>query len=423
MLGKHDTEVLIVGAGPVGMLAALLLAEQGVDVEIIDEQWRTAARSYALTLHPGSMGLLSKLGLTRELIPQGHEVEKIGYYDDNRLRCELKLSELPLEFPFLLVIPQRTLEDVLLSRLKEKGVQVHWSHRLSRLEQEGTQISARIEKLSKESTGYIIARTEWVVEKILPHRARFVIGADGHNSFVRRSLGLKFPQLADPQLFAVFEFAADWEPLDEVRVVLDHHSSSVLWPLEKGRFRWSFQLEDLGERLEPRQKSRLFIQIGGKPFPYLSHEMLGELCRNRAPWFDAEIRDIGWSIAIRFETRLADQFGQDRAWLAGDAAHLAPPIGVHSMNAGLQEVADLTDRLTRILKKGESTTLLQEYDRLCRQEWRQLLGLRMIPAATASADPWVADHARRLLPTIPASGAELKLLRQRLGLKLKSDED
>ena len=145
-----------------------------------------------------------------------------------------------------------------------------WNHRLSQLSTNGRRASLSIERLAKESTGYSVATTGWVVDRVLEARARFVVGADGHNSVVRRSLGLDFAELADPQFFGVFEFGANAAAQSEVRVVLDEASTNVLWPLADGRFRWSFQLEDSWEFMpDTRAKNRLAVQIGEDTFPYL----------------------------------------------------------------------------------------------------------------------------------------------------------
>ncbi|HEX6199471.1 MAG TPA: FAD-dependent monooxygenase, partial [Thermoanaerobaculia bacterium] len=243
MARKHETEVLVAGAGPVGMLAALALAERGVDVEVVDEEWRPAARSYALALHPATLELLDEAGLARDLFEEGHRVGRVAFYEGAERRAELSLADLPGAFPFLLVLPQRTLERTLEERLAARGVKVRWNHRLADLTLDGDRPTATVERLAKESTGYSVATTVWVVEAESTVVARAVVGADGHRSRVRRALGAELEEVGEPELYAVFEFTSDAPALDEVRVVLDEHGTSVLWPLGGERFRWSFQVE------------------------------------------------------------------------------------------------------------------------------------------------------------------------------------
>lgn len=419
MFRKNKTEVLVVGAGPVGLVTALTLAEAGLAVEIVDGQWRTAARSYALALHPRSLAVFDEIGLADEIVAFGHRLDKLALYDARARRAEVGFGELETPYPFVVVVPQQALEDVLEKRLAEHGVKVKWNHRLSQLAANGQGLSATIDRLGKESLGYTVSTTGWVVESTRTTRAAYAIGTDGHNSIVRRALGIDFPSLGAAQFFGVFEFAAEARAFPEVRVVFDGDKTSVLWPLEDGRFRWSFELPDDWEFVPTtRKKSRLSVQIGDDTFPYLDETRLAELIAARAPWFDAPLGDVRWSVGVRFERRLADRFGHDHAWLAGDAAHLASPVGVQSMNVGLSEGHDLARRLVDILRHGRDPELLAAYGTERIAEWHRLLGVGHRATARAGASDWVRGHAERIPSVIPASGVHLEELLAGLGLEL-----
>ncbi len=418
MFGKHTTDVLVVGAGPVGLYAALELAERGLEVEIIDGQWRTAAHSYALALHPASLELLDGLGLTEELLEHGHRVDTVAFYDGAERRSELKLSALPIKYPFVLVLPQQALEDAFEQRLKERDISVQWSHRLASLETGGERAKARIHKLIKESSGYAYSTTGWVIDKTIETRARFVLGADGLHSAVRRALDIDFEEIGNRLFFGVFEFNAELPSPNELRVVLDENTNNVLWPMRDNHFRWSFQLEDSFELVpQTRTKSRLIVQVGEDTFPFLSEEKLHELLATRAPWFDAEVGEITWSVAVRFEYRLASSFGRDNAWLAGDSAHVTAPVGVQSMNVGFREARDLAEAIDAVVHKNASRDLLDAYGRERRQEWRRLLGLDGVEAASDAGD-WVRERRGRIVPCIPASGDDLHRALEQVGLKI-----
>ncbi|HUF78388.1 MAG TPA: FAD-dependent monooxygenase [Thermoanaerobaculia bacterium] len=417
MARKHETEALVVGAGPVGMLAALALAERDVKVEVVDEEWRAAARSYALALHPASLELLDEVGLATELVEQGHRLTRIAFYDRGERRAEVYPAELPRAFPFLLVLPQKALEAALERRLERHGVKVRWNQRLASLALGGERPVATVERLAKESTGYSVATTVWVVEGETATAADFVVGTDGHRSVVRQALGAGLETLGEPELYAVFELASDAPELDEVRVVLDEQGTSVLWPLGRGRFRWSFQLDASTVEVDRPDKSRLAVQVGRHAYPFLSRDDLAALIARRAPWFEGSIGDLEWSVAVRFERRLAESFGRDGAWLAGDAAHLAPPVGVHSMNGGLAEANDLASRIARVLRRGSSRDLLESYGRERHAEWRRLLGARV--EAGPEASDWVRERAGRIVPCLPGLGADLDRLAGQLGLRLR----
>src|SRR5258708_17591029 len=225
------TEVLVVGAGPVGLWTALLLAETGIEVSLIDREARTAARSYACALHPATLTLLERLGLAQSAIDRGRRVETIAFYDGATRQAEIRFSKLGGEFPFLLILPQSALEGLLEQRLRAAGTPVHWNHRFEDLTQDEETVTAVIEELEGTSTGYIVPHWETVVKNRSNFRAEFLIGADGHNSMVRPRAGFEYQSVAQAESFAAFEFDSNSQPGDQVRVVLDNASTNVLWPL------------------------------------------------------------------------------------------------------------------------------------------------------------------------------------------------
>ena len=417
MVGHQKTEVLVAGAGPVGLATALLLAERGIEVEIVDEQWRAAARSYALALHPSSLELLEPSGIAADLVKAGKKVDGIAFYQGRERVGSLSFAKLSSAFPFLLVLPQSALEESLAKKLEARCVRVQWNQRLAWLRPDKDKPVAEIEKLEKESSGYGIARTEWVVQGVREVEAEFVVGADGHRSIVRRDLEIPFEEVGTSETYGVFEFAADYEEDNEVRVVFDGNGTSVLWPLGEGRFRFSFPLLE-SEMQYRRTKSRLYVHVDDQPFPHLGLEQLDALLRARAPWFHANVTDMAWAIGIRFEHRLAKSFGLQRVWLAGDAAHLAGPVGVHSMNRGIQEGHALSKAIISVLRDRKPLRDVETCGKELRAPWEPLLGLGGAPIVDDDAPAWVKDNAQRIPGCIPASGAHLETLLSQLGMKL-----
>jgi len=418
MSGARKTDVLVVGAGPTGLLAALSLSEAGLSVEVIDEEWRPAGHSYALALHPRSLELLDDLGLAQAAIAQGRKLESLTIssheQDQPRLvRCQL----VDRRFPFLLSLPQSALESLLAERLAKRGVRVHWSHRLAALEERLDTVTARVDRLEKESHGYGVAHGSWAVAETQAIQAGFVIGADGHRSLVRRALETSFEDVGPSQAFAIFECEAPGAG-EEMQLVIGPDSVNALWPLPGGRGRWTLELTAPDVSSADRFKSRLTTMLGERYFPYVDEEQTRELLRARAPWFDKPAGGIGWSIEVRFERRLASSFGRGRAWLAGDAAHLTGPIGMQSMNAGLAEACDLAARIERI-HGGRGLDLLDGYGGERRAGWEFQLGRRGGLRPRPSTRDFVAKDAARLLPCLPATGADLAPLAAQLELDVE----
>jgi 2-polyprenyl-6-methoxyphenol hydroxylase-like FAD-dependent oxidoreductase len=418
MSNKFQSEVLVAGAGPVGMLTALFLTQNGIKTRIIDQESRTAGHSYSCALHPHSLHLLRQAGLAFDAIDQGRRIDTVGFYEGNERRAEARLSELPVEFPFALVLEQRVLENLLEQKLRQAGVTVNWDHRLANLEMDDQGATAAIEQLGMTGKGYMVPDFEAGVKKNLQARAEFIVGADGSNSLVRERLGIRFENTGAPQHFAVYEVEAGGVGGHEARVVLDH-TTAVLWPLSDTRCRWSFQINQSKEKDDFPQKERDRLIVVEPPGEQDGLHQLRRLLNDHAPWFQDPVQEVVWAADVQFEPRLARQFGRNVCWLAGDAAHQTGPVGMQSMNIGFREAADLADILTQILHQGASRDLLRSYNRVHRSHWNQLLGFKPGGPSTHKASEWVRRRAFRIVGSIPASGAELTSLLKQLGIELQ----
>jgi 2-polyprenyl-6-methoxyphenol hydroxylase-like FAD-dependent oxidoreductase len=413
---EERTEVLIVGAGPVGLLTAIVLAEAGIEVKIVDREDRTAARSYACALHSRTLRLLSPMGLAAPMLERGRRVQSVAFYDGAARRAEVKLAELGGEFPFMLILPQNEFESVLEQRLRKAGVAVNWKHRFDDVRNDGATLVAKVEELSATATGYIVPHWEGVVKRSVPVRAQFLVGADGHGSLVRQRLGLEQTRVSGPDFFAAYEFEPEGQVEDEVRVVLDQSTANVLWPLVGNKCRWTFQMlkSELGSEFP--EKERREGRLAQPAVDERIREYVQTVAKQRAPWFAAGVKRITWCTEVVFLHRVVQQFGRDRVWLAGDAAHQTGPVGVQSMNVGLAEAAALAGALRRVLREKAPMSELEACDREWQGEWRRLLGLAGGLKPGKEANPWVRERCSRILPCLPASHEELPQLARQLGL-------
>ncbi|HEY3440587.1 MAG TPA: NAD(P)/FAD-dependent oxidoreductase [Paludibaculum sp.] len=424
----QDPQVLVAGAGPVGQFAALALARRGVSVEIADTGIWPCKHSYALALHPQTIRLLEGYGLQNEILAEAYPVRTIGLYDKSGRRGGIRLGDPADPTACLAVVRQDFIENMLERALAARDVKIQWRHEVAELTPGAGSVTVFLNKLEKESRGYVVAHNEWVVAKTTESQVPYVIGADGYNSRVRRRLGIEFPEVGPAQYFAVFEFQTKADLGHEMRLVFDEDGMSVLWPLPNGYCRWSFELPDYHDTDSEMIKDRLFT-AGLGYFPterpkereapselghpaVLSETSLRNLLAERAPWFLSTVDHITWRTIVRFERRLTSSFGMGHCWLAGDAAHTTGPAGIQSMNIGMFEA----DELAAALATG-APGALDAYNARWTQAWRQLHGLESPLHPGPTADPWIAQHAAALTSCLPAHGEDLATLAGQLGLR------
>jgi len=396
MLRHEEPEALVVGAGPVGLLTALLLQSRDVRVEVIDQGQRTSQHSYALALHPASLRLLDGIGLKKDLVAHGRVLSGIGFYDGaaEKARIDFAGSDGGRSAP--LVLRQSALERTLEDELARRHVAVRWNHRLQALEGEDARIVARIAKQDQVTQGYPVQRVEWVVVKTLERKPEFVVGADGYDSPVRQMSGIDWKPLGGSMMVSVYEIETEGAlPLD-ARVQLSRDTTDLYWPLGAHRCRFSFEIQSAGDH-EP------------------SLARLRDLLGSRVPWFRATPTALSWSTVALFERRLADRIGRGGRWLAGDAAHLSLPMGVHSMNYGLREAHELAACIASIVRGDASRSCLDRHDAQVRSEWRRRFEKSEVQALPG-ASRWVEENRERIAECVPASGDDLELFLRQVGL-------
>jgi 2-polyprenyl-6-methoxyphenol hydroxylase-like FAD-dependent oxidoreductase len=403
---KYD--VLVAGAGPVGLTAALALRKVGLKTAVIEAGPGGVTHSYALALHSDSVGFLNELGGLDDLLPDALKVRFISIYANGKQIARLPVAPPDAEFPYMTVYGQDVLERALVAALKKAGCPVLWSHRLARFEQTANEVLAEVDELEERVLGYAAAHLDWLVGCTRSMESRILIGADGHHSLVRRQLGIDFPETRAGEHFAVFEFQVSDKIADEVALCFHEDGLAVLWPLPGGRARWSFAVNPETTPEARREKDIDPVQvIGPGIYPALAESFFAELLKKRAPWFTAGIKNVYWKLLVRFERRLASKFGDGRVWLAGDAAHLTGPAGIQSMNIGLREAMDLAHCVYRSEKTGWAVDCFEGYEKQRQTEWQRMLSLSGNLEAASDADPAIVRNLEQLPSSLPASGNHL----------------
>jgi 2-polyprenyl-6-methoxyphenol hydroxylase-like FAD-dependent oxidoreductase len=384
------TQVLVVGAGPVGLLAALRLRQQGMRVRLIDQQSQRRAHTFPVVLHPQTLRLLIEAGITAALFWRGRPVTHLAIYGDYERRTVLDFPEVAGAHAGLLTLPQDILRQTLTTALEQLGVEVEWNTRLAVLQQDERSVWGRL--VHEEPSLLMRSRKA----EATSFEADFVIGADGYESTVREALGILLVEHGKVQSFAFFD-ASTQRSGTEAQVSLADDYANSAYPLQGGQTRFSFQL---GRALHKA------------PDAGALHELLSA----RMPWYAGDLVSFNWGGVAEFRRALAEHFGQGRVWLAGEAAHLSGPLGVHSLNVGLDEANELALLIGAASKQSIGSDFGATYDAARRRQWRALLGLEPLAHPTTSSAEWLRRHHDRIVGVLPASKLDLEALQRQLRL-------
>lgn len=378
--------VLVVGAGPVGLIAAIRLRVQGVAVRVVDEQTAEAKRTYPVVLHPRTLYILASLGVTAPLEWRGRFVKHVAVYADDLRRMVLDLPSAEQIAPGAMTLPQDVLREALMNRLSSLGTEVEWSTRLVALQQSEGFVRVGLVRRERVEGAAPTFKPEWSDVAAQTVEAEFVVGADGTRSTVRKTLGIETIERGPREAY-VFYDVPDGRAGDEAHLIFTAGYGSTVYPLQANLSRFSFQ-----------------VAAHTSQAPGLTE--LRELLGSRMPWYAADPTTFEWSGAAEFQPALASSFGERRVWLAGDAAHSTGPLGAQSINVGIHEADDLGSRISRSLTHGPGP-LGSGYAEQRRIEWYRLFGLGPSVPSLARAPAWVSQNIAKLLPSLPVSGDDL----------------
>jgi 2-polyprenyl-6-methoxyphenol hydroxylase-like FAD-dependent oxidoreductase len=381
-----DTDVLIVGAGPTGLMLANQLGRRGVRAMIIDRHSGPAQQSRAMAVHARTLEIYSKLGIAGRALALGQPGSGANMWANGERKARIPLGDMGATlspFPYVLILGQDDNERIMGEKLRDWGVAVQWNTELISFEQQSDHVRATL-KQPDGSTVNI--------------KAAYVAGCDGGRSAVRELSGIKFPGAPYEHVF----FVADTEAVgpmiqNELNVYLWKDGFHLFFPM-RGTNRWRV----IG--ILPKQ----FRGNDGLTFeevvPQITQEAGANLTFTSCSWFST----------YRIHHRCVERFRDRRCFLLGDAAHVHSPMGGQGMNTGLQDAYNLAWKLALVVQGRADAALLDTYEAERLPVAQQLLHTTDRAFTLVVSESWLAGLFRtRVVAKIAAIAMKRERVRTR----------
>ena len=372
---KTSAEVLVIGAGPVGLVAACELARRSVSVRLIDKLTRPTDQSRAIAVHARSLDMFHRMGIADELVTTGIRATAMQLYSGHSKLFRVPLGDIDSTFPFTLNTAQTETERVLNKHLQSFGVIVERGVELVDLAQDRESVHLTLRHLDGNTEEF---STSWV------------IGTDGAHSTVRRLVGTKLEGCFEGErvLLGDVDVEHSLDP-NAMHTFFSPGGPIVVLPMRDGRMRVLAELHDPpGTPVNPNPTQDALQEVVDR--------RIGGIRVLRSHWLT--------SFEIRHAMVPSYRFG--RVFLAGDAAHIHSPAGGQGMNTGLQDAYNLAWKLAAVAHGAAGHTLLDSYqaERLPVAKSVITFTDRLTKVGTLSGTPSrIRNGLLRMLSNVPAA--------------------
>jgi 3-(3-hydroxy-phenyl)propionate hydroxylase len=328
-----EDRVLIAGAGPVGLVAAAALVRHGIAVTVLEAGFELSSESRASTFHPPTLDMLDELGIARPLIDQGLKAPKLQYRSKKEgVIAGFDFGEIAdrTGHPYRLQCEQFKLTRILLDQLGSiSNFRIEFGTRVEHVTQDASGVSVAVRLADRQEV----------------RSGRWLIGADGARSEVRRALGVEFEGFTWPERFLVLSTPYDFDAIIPGLVSVNYVADPECW-------QFLLRIPDMWRVMFPVPQ-----QVSDEAA--IAAEYGQAMLRRVVPDIDAF--DIAHTTLYRVHQRVAKTFRVGRAFLVGDAAHINNPLGGMGMNGGIHDAVNLTARLAAVCKGEAADTELDRY--------------------------------------------------------------
>jgi 2-polyprenyl-6-methoxyphenol hydroxylase-like FAD-dependent oxidoreductase len=334
LISEQHTEVLIVGAGPSGLMMAAQLLRNGVQPVIIDSRYGPTDQSKALAVQARSLEIYRQMGVIDRIMPGGKPAGGVSYTLNGETLIDLSFADIgtsQTHFPFVFLYQQSKNERLLLDVLTQHCCPVYWDTTLTGLTQTNNGVAVTL--TNSEATETRLT-------------GNWVIAADGAHSTVRKQLQIPFKGdvYANEYFLADIEIAGGVLNTDKVSLYLTSNNMAGFFPLpEENRYR---VIGNITQKMNFTGEVKL-------------DDVLPTLKNTAGASFD--VTKVHWFTTYRLHHRMAEKFRQERCFLVGDAAHIHSPVGGQGMNTGLQDAYNLGWKLAGVINGQLNAAILDSY--------------------------------------------------------------
>jgi 2-polyprenyl-6-methoxyphenol hydroxylase-like FAD-dependent oxidoreductase len=367
-----QSDVLIIGAGPTGLVLALWLTKLGVKVRIVDKTAEPGTTSRALAVQARTLELYRQLDLADFIVEHGHKVPAVNLWVKSQPAARLPFATIGeglTAYAFLQIFPQDEHERLLIERLEKLGVEVERRTELTRFTDAGDRVTASLRRPNGHEEDC---------------EATYLAGCDGARSLVRENLGTGFPGGTYRQVFYVADVEAAGPPVNgELHVDLEEADFLAVFPLAgKGRARLIGTVRD--ERADHADTLK-FEDVSNRAIDHLK----------------VQVNKVNWFSTYHVHHRVTERFRKGRTFLLGDAAHIHSPAGGQGMNTGIGDAINLAWKLAAVLAGRAPDNLLDTYEIERIGFARRLVATTDRIFSFATAEGRIADLIRtRVAPVI-----------------------